>query len=201
MNKFSWGARERQRLVLALASHFGRRFAVFGRGWGSLLSAQGPVAFDDQQKAMMRGRVVVGGSPYSYADYYMSNRPFFEVSSGIPTIELRTPRVDKILRDGDQVYFADSINDIIVTCERLLHTNPKELYAKAARAAKEIASRHTQYNRLRFQLSVAREFQLHGNKMEIPFDFFLPEVDLTEEVTFACMRSEQSIHTTEQKGL
>ena len=187
-NKFVWKARERRRLVLALADHFGKRFAVFGRGWGGLPSAQGPVAFDEQQKAMMRGRHVVGGNPYTLADYYSSNRLFFEIASGIPTVEFRVPRLDRILRDGDQVYFADSADGVVATCERLLRSDPVELYARAARAAKEVASRHTQYHRLKFQLSVAREFQRHGDKMEVPFDFFLPEVDVRDERQYAVMR-------------
>ena len=188
LNSFFWKVRRRTRIVQALASHFGRRFAIFGHGWGDLASSQGPVPFDKQQKAMMRGRILVGGNPYSYSDYYSSNRLFFEVASGIPTVEFRVSRLDKILRDGDQVYLVDSVENLVDTCERLLKEDPTTLYAKAARAAREVAARHTQYHRLKFQLTVAHEFMLHGGGMEIPFDFFLPEVDLQEECKYADMR-------------
>lgn len=187
-NSFFWKVRQRTRIVQALSRHFGTRFAVFGRGWGDMVSAQGPIPFDEQQKAMMRGRVLVGGNPYTYSDYYSSNRLFFEVASGIPTVEWRVSRLNKILREDDQVYFADSIDGIIATCERLLKTNPIDLYAKAAKAAEGIATRHTQYNRLKFQLSVAQEFKVHGDKMEIPFDYFLPEVNLEEERGHAAVK-------------
>lgn len=188
LNNFFWKVRQREKIVRALANHFGGRFAVFGRGWGGLLSDRGPVPFGEQQTAMRRGRVLVGGNPYVDSDYYSSNRLFFEIASGVPTVEWRVNRLEKILRDGDQVYFADSIDGIISTVERLLKEDPMRLYARAACAAKEMLARHTQYHRLRFQLSVAREFQLRGDKMEIPFDFFLPEVDVLAESRYAYMR-------------
>lgn len=188
LNNFFWKARQREQIVRALSHRFGKRFAVFGHGWGDLVSAQGPVPFDEQQNAMCRGRILVGGNPYTDSDYYSSNRLFFEVASGIPTVEWRVNRLEKILRADDQVYFAGTVEEIIATVERLLKEDSERLYARAACAAKEMVARHTQYHRLKFQLTVAREFQIHGDRMEIPFDFFLPEVELKTESRYAYLR-------------
>lgn len=186
-NAFFWKARERERLVRALSAHFGKRFAVFGKGWDGLASAQGPCAFDTQQLTMQRGRVLVGGNPYTDSDYYSSNRLFFEVASGVPTVELSVNRLDKVLRDGDQVYFADDIPGVIAAVERLLSEDPAVLYAKSAAAAKEMTARHTQYHRMKFKLACARDFMRDREGFSPPFDFFLPETDMVEETKHAYM--------------
>lgn len=175
----------RWRLVHALCSRFGKRFAIFGSRWGNLVSAQGPCRFDLQQETYRRGRIIVGGTPFSMCDYYSSNRLFFEISSGIPTVEMRVPRLDKIVRDGDQVYFADSVKDIVAKCEWLLHQDSTELYYKSSQAAKEIEKRHTQYHRMKFKLDTVKRYLANGRKLSVEFPFFLPEVDVAQELPFA----------------
>ncbi len=178
-------AKIRTQMVKALCDHFGRRFGLFGRGWDGMISNQGPAPFDEQQKYFQRGRVLVGGNPYSFSDYYSSNRVFFEIASGVPTVELKVNRLDKVLRDGDQVYFADNVEGIVAKCEELLKQDPVTLYAKAARAAKEIVERHTQYHRMKFKLDTVRRYRANGNRLDVDFPFFLPEVNLEEEMKYA----------------
>lgn len=185
LSRHYYAARFRMRMVKALCDHFGKRFGLFGHHWDGLISAQGPAPFDTQQLTFQRGRVFVGGTPYALTDYYMSNRPFMSIAAGVPTVEIRTPRMEKILRDNDQVYFADDIPGVIAKCEELLKQDPVALYAKAARAAKEMAERHTQYNRMKFKIETAMRFRQNGGKLDVQFPFFLPEVDLNEEKRFA----------------
>lgn len=185
ITRHTFRAFERTRMVKALCNHFGKRFGLFGHGWDGLISNQGPAPFDEQQKYFQRGRVLVGGNPYSFSDYYSSNRVFFEIASGVPTVELKVNRLDKVLRDGDQVYFADNVDGVIAKCEELLQQDPVELYAKAARAAKEIVERHTQYHRMKFKLDTVRRYRENGNRLDVVFPFFLPEVDLQEEMKYA----------------
>jgi len=186
----SYAARKRNQLVSLLAKRYGAKFGLFGNGWGHLSCAQGPVPFDQQQVTFRRGRVVVGGTPYSYADYYASDRPFFSISAGIPTIEMRVPRLDRILRDGEHVYFVDSIADVVAKCDELLSADPQALYARAGHAAHYIAERHTQYHRLKFEFDTVRRYVANGYKLDVEFPFFLPEVDLTVEKQFATRTGE-----------
>jgi hypothetical protein len=180
-NRNSYAARERNQLVELLAKRYGPKFGLFGKGWDHLACAQGPVPFDQQQTAFRRGRIVVGGTPYSLAEYYASDRPFFSISSGIPTIEMRVPRLGQILRDGEHVYFVDSVEGILDKCEALLSIDPQKLYQKASVAAHYIAERHTQYNRLKFELTTAYRYRANGNKLDVEFPFFLPEIDVSAE--------------------
>ena len=133
----------------------------------------------------MRKQFFLGGTPYSISDYYASNRPFFSIASGVPTIELAVPRLDHILRDQEHCYFCHSIDEVIAQCDHLLKSDPVELYAKAALAADYIAERHTQYHRLKFQLETAIRHRQNGNRLDVAFPFFLPEVDLMNEMKYA----------------
>lgn len=184
VSKFWWATQQRDKLVKSLDKRFGKKFGLFGNGW-HYSSAQGPTPFNKQQQTFQRGRIVVGGNPYSYSDYYSSNRIFFEISSGIPTVELSVPRLDKILRDKEHLYFAENIKDLMNTIDRLLEAEPTQIYAKAAKAAQYISEKHTQYHRMKFKVDTAKRYIANNHKLDVKFPFFLPEVDLEKEKNFA----------------
>ena len=178
-------ASQRNRLVRALSSHYQNRFGLFGHNWKGVPSWQGPVPFNEQQSAFQRGRIVIDALPYSVADYYASNRPFFSIISGIPTVMLSVKRLDHILRDQDHCYFCSTPDEIIATCDRLLSMDPDVLYGRARNAANYVAERHTQYHRMKFKLDTAMRYRRNGNHLDVNFPFFLPEIDLNDEMKHA----------------
>lgn len=184
ISKFWWATQQRNKLVRTLDKHYGKRFGLFGKGW-HYSSAQGPTPFNEQQQTFQRGRVVVGGNPYSSSDYYSSNRIFFEISSGIPTVELAVSRLDKVVRNNDQVYFANDISSIVKTIDEILDTDPINLYEKAAKAARYIKDKHTQYHRMKFKIDTVKRYIANDNNLDVKFPFFLPEVDLGNEKKYA----------------
>lgn len=184
ISKYWLGAKKRQKLVKTLYKKFGNYFGLFGKGW-DLSCSQGPIPFYKQQETYRRGKIVVGGNPYSYSDYYSSNRIFIEISSSVPTVELLVPRLDKILRNNDHCYFADDIDEVIAICERLLNNDPEQLYRKAAKAAYYIGENHSDYHRMKFQLETVKNYLQNGKKLIVKYPFFLSEVDLSEEYKFA----------------
>ena len=188
ISKFWWAAIEREKLIRKLTQYFGKRFGLFGNGW-KYSSAQGPTPFEKQQETFRRGRIVVGGNPFSYSDYYSSNRVFFEISSGVPTVELSVPRLNKVLKDNDHVYFTNNISDLIKKVDNLLELDPTDLYTKAAKAAKYIESNHTQYHRMKFKIDTAKRFKANNYKLDVKFPFFLPEVNLEEEKKYAIIQN------------
>lgn len=185
ISKYWWATQKRDALVKLLVTRYGKRLGLFGNGW-EYASSQGPTPFNEQQKTFQRGRVVVGGNPYSYSDYYSSNRVFFEVSSGIPTVELSVPRLGKIFRDKDHIYFARDIKSLIKKVDLLLDSNPDEIYKKASLAAKYIGEKHTQYHRMKFKIDTVKNYIANDfHLINVYFPFFLPEVDLKEESKYA----------------
>lgn len=188
INKHWWGAKHRNDLVKALDRHYGKQFGLFGKGW-NYGSSQGPTPFSEQQKTFQRGRILVGGNPYSYSDYYSSNRVFFEVASGIPTVELITPRFDHVLRNNEHVYFVSDIQQLLKKVDFLLESDPITLYSKAAEAAKYIEQNHTQYHRMKFKIDTVKRYIANNNQLDVHFPFFLPEINVNEEMQYAIRTS------------
>lgn len=184
-------SRKRTKLVELLYKKYGNRLGLFGNGWSDNIS-QGPIHFNRQQDAFIRGRIIVGANPYSHSEYYSSNRVFFEISSGIPTIELGVPRLDKVLRDNDHIYFADNVDEIIEKCEILLNSDNNKLYDKSNKAAKYIEENHTQYHRMKFKIDTVKRYIANNYKLDVKFPFFLPEVNLEEEMKYAIRESKNN---------
>lgn len=185
LSKFWWAGRKRNKIVDALYEIYGNRFGLFGSGWNKHPASKGRVAFKDQQETFRRGRIVVGGNPYSYSDYYSSNRIYFEISSGVPTVEFEVPRLSNIIRDKEHCYFVSGVDDMLNTCNSLLETEPEKLYMKAAKAARYIEENHTQYHRMKFKINTVKNYIKNGHKLNVEFPFFLPEVNLEKEKNYA----------------
>lgn len=184
VSKAWFAAKERNSLVKALTKRYGKSFGLFGNGWNYSIS-QGPVKFNEQQNTFHRGRVIVGGNPYSHSDYYSSNRVFFEISSGVPTVELFVPRLDKIFRDNEHLYFANDISSLLKKIDQLLDRDPITLYRTAGQAAEFVEKKHTQYHRMLFKLNTVKEYIQNGYRLNVIFPFFLDEVDQADEKKYA----------------
>jgi len=192
LNRNFFQGRHRAHVVRALESAYGKQFGLFGYDWAGMKSWRGQVPFDEQQSYFRKGRVVVDARALSFADYYASDRPFYIAISGVPLVMCRTPRFDRILRANDQCYFVDSPEETVETCNRLLKSDPEELYAKAAQAASYVAEHHTQYHRLKFKLDTAMRYRANRNQLDVRFPFFLPEVDVQDETRYAVRRKANS---------
>ena len=188
-NGFFWFSRKRERLIQTLTRKFGNRFAVFGNGWEGLSSAQGPVPFDAQIDTCRRARVVVGGVPYSPARYYMSNRPFIQIMSGVPFVDIAVEGVETILRDGEHWHLVDSIDRVADRCDDLLARPDAELEELGQLAANYVAARHASIDRWRGLLSTLvglRQSLLADDPPPNPdLHFFLPEVTIADELPLA----------------
>ena len=188
-NGYFWFSRRRERLVRTLDRKFGKRFAVFGNGWESLRSAQGPTPFDAQIETCRRARVVVGGVPYSPARYYTSNRPFIQIMSGVPFVDIAVDGVETILRDGEHWHLVNSIDRVADRCDDLLARANSELEELGELASNYVAAHHMSTDRwrglLRTLVSV-RQFHLDGALPPQPdLSFFLPEVRIADELPLA----------------
>lgn len=180
---YHWAARRREKLVHSLAQRYGARFAVFGTGWDGLASAQGPVAFDAQASAARKGRVVIGGVPFSRSRYYASNRPFIQATSGVPVLDVAVPGVGLLLRDREH-WVLTSEADLLRTLDDMLTWPASERTAIGQRAAKYVASRHTQGHRVAALIENVRRIRgaSASNEWPAPYlPFFLDETDLQRE--------------------
>jgi hypothetical protein len=179
-------ARARTALVLSLAKRYGKRFGLFGRGWSGLECWQGPVPYEMQGDTLQRGRLVVGGYPHSCADYYLSDRPFIAIGSGVPFLDYAVPKVDRIFRPGEHWYLYHDEQELLSTCDKLLETEGTSVALKAQAAADYVHSRHTQYHRMKFAIETMgalREARRQGRHCAAPnIDFLLSGFPLRDAV-------------------
>lgn len=179
--------RHRQRLVAELTRRFGRRFAVFGHGWEGWSSNKGPIAFEDQARAARRGRVIVGGVPFSKARYYTSDRPFIQAVSGVPLADAAVPGVETLLRPGEHWILAHE-RRLVEVVERVLEMGDEERSTMGRAAAEYVLSNHTQAHRVAGLLENVRRLRhahLTGQRTSPHLPFFLPSVDVESEQYFA----------------
>lgn len=179
----------RVRQAAALQRRYGRRFALFGTGWAGWPSAQGPVAYTQQHEVYRRARVVVGPFPNGRMDYYMSDRTSTAIRSGIPFVEARIPRIDRIFQDGRHLFLYRGRRELLAICDRLLEWSDQQRLDFGRQAAADIAARHTQYHRMRAMVGTIGDLRralsagLPGPAPRL--DFFLPDVALSDELPYA----------------
>lgn len=92
-------ARQRVELVHRLAERFGPRFAVYGKGWTGP-SAQGPVNYDLQHRAIHSGWITANWDHYAKEDAYFSDRLPTTLATG--SVHLTT------LHEGFQEIFPEN---------------------------------------------------------------------------------------------
>lgn len=179
--------RRRERLVSDLTKRFGKRFAVFGNGWAAQMSDQGPIPFAQQANTAERGRVIVGGVPFSRARYYTSNRPFIQMTSRRPLVDTAVPGVESMLRRDEHWILAPEWR-LIDAVERVLEMGEEGRSKIGDAAAEYVRSRHTQAHRVASLMENVARLRLarSGGAPRPPYvPFFLPEADLTLETRHA----------------
>lgn len=186
---YYWYGRQRENLVRLLTKRFGARFAVFGGGWDGLSSAQGRVPFDQQLEACRRARVVVGGVPYSPARYYTSNRPYQQIMSGVPFVDVAVDGVDRLLRDGEHWHLVGSFDRVADRVDELLCRTDAERVELGEVAADYVRRHHSEESRWRqivHELGTLRAALRNQTDPPPPLlQFMLPEVNMQDELPLA----------------
>ena len=189
LRSYHWFARRREQLVRKLSERFGSGFAVFGNGWDGIEGWQGPVPYEQQRETCRRAEVVVGGVPFSPARYYLSDRPFNQITAGVPFVDLAVEGVETILRDGEHWHLAASIGELVDRCDDLLSQPAAQRAAFGAAAARYVHANHTEEARCRSMMATLTSLRpalLEGSSPPPPdLGFFLPEVDRAAETELA----------------
>ncbi|MFA6400491.1 MAG: glycosyltransferase [Salinivirgaceae bacterium] len=184
ISKIWWSGKKRVNVVKELHHQFKEKFGLYGEGWDKKYS-QGAINFDLQQETFNKGRFAIDAPPRSFSDYYSSNRHLFQIASGAPTIMFETPRIKNIYKENDHCYYVEETEKLIDRIEEILKIKDDELRQRANNAAKYIQENHTQYHRMRFKIDTVKRFIANNYTLDVKFPFFLPEVNLDEEMKFA----------------
>jgi len=177
---------QRLQTARALQKRYGKRFGLFGKNWTGFSSWQGEVPFAEQQSVFMRSRLVVDAWPPVQYDYYASDRPFFVIGAGVPLVMFPTPRVDRLLRNEEHVFFTGIPEAAPSVCDRVLDMDAHLLQEKMRRSSEWVRAQHTVGQRVRLMVEVARllsdrKTQRTRVSERIPLPYLLPEVDQAQE--------------------
>lgn len=148
------GQKERVALVKQLSKTFGKRFALFGKGWDGLDCAQGPIDFFKQAEVYHNARVGIGCANFLDIDYYDSNRLYIAIATGTPYVSRYVPKIDKLLEDGEHCFFYKSNDEAIQTVKKIVDMDDSKRVAMGLRAAEYVRTNHSVDSRMEQLLSV-----------------------------------------------
>lgn len=154
---YYWVARRRSQCVAIMTKRFGKRFAVIGKRWDGNPSWQGSCAYHEQQRVFHRSRVVIGGMPNGYHDFYLSDRPFIAVGAGVPFVDFHVRGVEHLLEPNKDWWLADSLESYRAAVELLLERSEDERTRLATAAAEAIRHRHTTLSRCRTIVTIMND--------------------------------------------
>jgi len=178
----------RIREVQKLWRRYGKRFALFGKGWEGFPGWRGPLPYENQGETFRSSKVVVGGHPGGGMDYYLSDREFIAMASGTPFVEYWTPRINTIFQDENHWYLYRDEAEMIQKIDRILENSAGTFNSMAKSTEAYVRAKHSNYHRLKEMLRIAQEFsaaRAAGEKYKPILEFFLPQVNWAAEEKFA----------------
>lgn len=133
------GVRDRHRLVAEMSKRFGRRFAVYGKGWTGA-TAQGPIAFADQERAVRSGWITANWDHYPAEAMYFSDRLPISLASGTVHVTTRHPGYDTVFPEETPfLHFTNRVADVTKRCSQLLDSLTPEAHQKAIVQGRDFA--------------------------------------------------------------
>jgi hypothetical protein len=187
LRPYHWFGKRRVALIEALSRRFGKRFAVFGNGWDKLPSSRGPVPFAEQATAVQAARVIVGGIPFSRARYYTSDRPFIQMTSGVPLVDVHVPGVEALLKDRSH-WVLSGEERVLDTVAEVLSWPEEQRLDMGQRAASYVRERHMQAQRVATLVENVRRLRCWRDTGEQPqphLPFFHDGADKSAEMLHA----------------
>ena len=158
-NPFSYLYRHklaRIREAQILWRRYGKRFALFGRGWEGFPGWRGPLPYEHQGDIFRSSRVVVGGHPGGGMDYYLSDREFIALASGTPFVEFWTPRVEAIFRPEEHWFLYRDDKEMLKKIDLLLDSAVHKTGRLTEETERYVRSHHSNFHRLKEMIRLCK---------------------------------------------
>ncbi len=140
------GGKRRKLLAKKLSERFGRRFALFGRGWDDLEASRGMLPFDMQEETIRSARISINWDHFDTVPYYFSNRLPISLAAGVPHITCYHPGYEHVFKDcPGGLYAVKTIDEAVETAQYLLSL-PDEYLIEEGRKGREFVFEHLEAN-------------------------------------------------------
>ena len=106
------GSGDRYRLALRLSKLLGSKFAVYGSGW-NIPGCKGPLAYEQQHRAIRQAWVSVGWDHFPGHAYYFSTRLPIALAAGVPHVSSYHQGYENVLRGCPGLILAKTVQEAI----------------------------------------------------------------------------------------
>lgn len=121
------GGKRRAAFATKLSQAFGRRFALYGRGWNGLVAARGLLPFEEQAKAIQRARISVNWDHFDTVPYYFSDRLPISLAAGVPHVTTWHSGYEHQFSGCPGLYACRSVDEAVDTCRWLISKSDAQL--------------------------------------------------------------------------
>lgn len=174
--------------IRELERRYGKKFALFGKGWEGFSSWRGPLPYEKQGDIFRSSRVVVGGHPGGGMDYYLSDREFIALASGTPFVEFWTPRVEAIFQPEKHWFLYRDEKEMLQKTDYLLDSANHNIGRLTEETERYVRGHHSNFHRLKEMIRISAEYR-ESRAQKRPYQpelkFFLKGVDWHKEKIFA----------------
>ncbi|MCC9136741.1 glycosyltransferase [Pontibacter silvestris] len=118
------GGRNRMKLAKKLTQRFGRRFALYGKGWDKLESSRGLLPFDKQEETIQSAWLTINWDHFDKVPYYFSNRLPISLAAGVPHITSYHAGYEHMFDSCKGLYAVKTVDEAVETAQFLL-SQPK----------------------------------------------------------------------------
>jgi hypothetical protein len=157
------GGRRRVKVATSLSKVWGKRFALYGKGWSTLEAARGSLAYEEQEIAIQSGRISANWDHFDKIDFYFSDRLPISLAAGVPHVTSWHVGYEHLFADTPGLYACKTPGEVVETCRWLLSRTDEDLMAEGL-AAKEWAFANMDAIRT-FTTCMTRALALHAEKI------------------------------------
>jgi hypothetical protein len=155
-----WNGLKRIRLVELLDRRYGRRFHLYGTGWGKLPSARGVLPFDQQGSTYASAEVVFGGFPGVTYEYYTSNRHFIAMSEGAIMVDYWVDGVERLLCPNAHWLLFRTEKELIRRIDSVLEGGAEDAWHMAQLGMERVRKHFTQKRLIEDMIEIWRDFDM-----------------------------------------
>ncbi|NGP75922.1 glycosyltransferase family 1 protein [Balneolaceae bacterium YR4-1] len=128
------GAKERENFAEMMDAEFPDQFKIYGNGWDSLGTNQGPVDFYKQHEIYENTWITVAYEHYPSIPYYFSNRLPMALMNGSLYVSHYHEGYEKMFPDTDFIFFFKNNDEAIDIIKYILSLGKEELICRSEKA-------------------------------------------------------------------
>ncbi len=136
------GSQRRKELGKKLSRFFGKRFALYGKGWDGLEASRGLLAFNQQESAIRNAWISVNWDHFDEEPFYFSNRLPISLATGVPHITSWHSGYDIVFKECKGGLYAAKTVDEAVAIARYLLSQPKEFLIEEGLKGREFVFKY-----------------------------------------------------------